>query len=707
MARPVYLVEIDARVAPAFARGLIPNASGTNYRARHAVAVDGAKTYTIKSRARKSSDSDGQLFVGVAFYTAADVLDSIGWWSVAGSQPNTTWTQYTNTFGASTARPVPGAAVSMRPIWTLSFASAAGYQDLREVWIEDNAAPGVQLTPDPYLEDAGAWEYQSGAVASWRVDLAATDWRTKTLRYASGGYQTRPTDTPPNTPYPARVRQPGIMRWELPNDLGGVVAVGYGEIVLVNGDGGLSALAYAAMDGAAVRVRVVDDEAALSAATTIIETTADQCVVDRDLARIRLLAPDARLDRPLCSQRYAGNNALPNGVEGSSELAGKVKPQVYGAVAHIEPPCVNTSRLIYQFHASFRSASVSMVRVAGVALTQGALYTSQADMEANAPAAGAFRQWKAGGMFRLGSTPAGVVTCDAAIEPSGLGNPWEVWNVMYQIAWDAGVQGAEFWQSQSTQLPQPVNFGGDWSADQPHVGVWVDDLRTAREALAFVGAGCDTWCGFIHWQGLFHSTTALKFGAEAFAPAVAVGGDAYFDESSILSVKALAPPVPGRGLPTWRVDLGVRLNRRVLSPADAPTLNPATLGYYGLSALRQVAEDSNIQGRHARALTRTLDTAILDTGTEAGYEVTRQLESRRYPRPWFEVELPLDAVRSAVRSYRPRVGGWVELRWPELRVTTVDGITAAAGWFVIMAAEVDLARGRVRLTVRQGPEQTI
>ena len=72
---------------------------------------------------------------------------------------------------------------------------------------------------------------------------------------------------------------------------------------------------------------------------------------------------------------------------------------------------------------------------------------------------------------------------------------------------------------------------------------------------------------------------------------------------------------------------------------------------------------------------------------------------------WVEVRASLRAILDM--DYRPRLGGYVYLSWPTLRVLWQDGITRNAGWFTVMALELDFVRNEMRMTLRQATEQSI
>lgn len=240
-----------------------------------------------------------------------------------------------------------------------------------------------------------------------------------TLRYATHGYVTARADTPPDTAYAARIASPvTLTRSAVAADATrGESSLSVGSLDLVNADGALDVIAGYAYAGRNIRVLLVQQGAALSTAQVLFEGLLEQPQFDwsTDGAGVlRIIVRDKAFDltRPLQSGTFGGTNALPAGVDGVDDLKGKYKPLLFGYAARIAPPSVNTARLIYQV-SSGAIADVPAVYDKALALGRGADYASAADMQATAPAATQYRVWPAGGMFRLGSTPAGQVTCDA------------------------------------------------------------------------------------------------------------------------------------------------------------------------------------------------------------------------------------------------------------------------------------------------------
>lgn len=718
MSKPVYLVELTAKRWPQYMRSGVPHASGTWVHGKTRVPVNVAHTYSVTVKARRNAAANGTLFAGLALYDAAGVqISAILFERVAAFAvtPGTTWATYTGTCGAATATTFPVGTVSMAPLLILNYGSTAGEHHGRELWIEDTAAAGVVISADRYMRNAAEWYLRAGTDPSFATLHSDADAQTVTLRYATATYMTWPSDTPPKTQYEARVINPGLLRSELPAGFAGAVTSSYGEIVLNNTDGALGDLAYYGLDGQPFRVLAGHDELDYGGFNELMLGTMQQATVDRTQVRIRLAGRDAALDRPLLSARYLGNNVLPAGLEGSAEMADKPKPLLVGRAYGLQPPCVNTARYIYQVTCGTVASAMPLLGVdrvwdAGVALTRGAPYASQVDMETNAPAAGQYREWLAGGCFRV-PAPAGMVTCDADARRMATGYQWW-WLALYDLAtyW-AGVNLVEMQFSDNYISPQPDNWGGaNWATlDQSQPGVWVTDAATTlRDVAQQLVKGHGAWFGFVHWDGL-PSNVAAKLGGEIFPPpcpaAAARATYLNLDASNCLAIAGVADPSPGRGLPVWRVEMTYAPNVTVLTPSMAPTVPPLALGKQGVKDLSVYVADGSVLTKHVQARAVLVNTVENDAGATLAYEADRLLELGRYPKQWFEVRVAMAALLD--QQYRPRLGGYVVLSFPTLRCLWQDGTVRDWGFFSVMTLEANLAKSEVRMTLRQATEQSL
>ena len=252
----------------------------------------------------------------------------------------------------------------------------------------------------------------------WTLDIEALDAvdNPVTLRFASGDY-TRRDPGPVDHYYEPRLKQPALFQVAASTGplLNSNNRSGYGEAELINTDGGLDHLADYAVDGRLLTLRLVDDDTAVD---VLVATVASLAFGERSVT-VRLRDPQSLLQLPLGLSRYAGDNVLPDGVEGTQDdIAGTTKPRIYGSVENCTPVLVNTSKLIYQVHDS-ADVTVTAVRDRGVPLTPAGEALDLADLLASSPAAGEWRWFE--GYIALGATPAGTLTCDATRASAGAG----------------------------------------------------------------------------------------------------------------------------------------------------------------------------------------------------------------------------------------------------------------------------------------------
>lgn len=697
-----YLVEVDARAWPRYARMAQAGAAGWWANGRTRLSVDAARTYRVRARARRGGGADGTFYAGVALFDASGVNipgDGAQWfYAASGVTPGSSWTEYTGLFGAGTGKTFPVGAVTMTPLFILNYASTTGYTDCRSVWIEDVTGGDVVISADPHLFDPSEWRLLTGAAGNWFTEVGSADVVTRTLRFSTHGYMTAPTDSPPNTAYPARVLSPGLLRQELPEGLFGVASVSYGEIVLDNSDGALSEITQYGFGGAPVRVKWYD--AAVTgtpAISSLLTAAADRLAADDRRLRLRLRSPDAALDKPHCG-RYAGTG----GAEGGSSMAGVRKPALFGGqLNQIEPVCVDDVTHVYQVSAEAVTVapSTTTVAVAGAAVTnQTPTYATLADLLATAPTVGQARwYWGSEGLWvRINRTIDGVVTCNV------IGPSWDnarPWDMVRKVALAAGLTAGEMEQAAGWDLPQPDNWDGGlfWPSFSPRPCTWLADDTTSRELAHRMCQQAGAWAGYIGWSSLFGTP---KWGMSTMPSRAALGAteaaERLFDETSISRVRPVQPPSWDRVL--HRVTLRTNQNVRPLLPVEVPTGWTASLGRDW--ALSYSASDSAVLGLHPTAGESAREWTSASQSTAVA-EATRRLKLFRYARQWFEVVLPIDAVDHPVRTWRPALGQFVRLSWPTLQVTEADGTSASEGWFLVCAAEIDLAAGEVRLTVRE------
>lgn len=189
----------------------------------------------------------------------------------------------------------------------------------------------------------------------YRVDFSGLDaaGASTSFSYATSGY-TAPAShaTKPSQWFDGRLDQPLLLRRDLYGQgrTYGDVQIPHGTVVLNNSDGGLDGLLAYGFDAQTIEVWKVDPA---DLATDLLEFrgSMEQVVLDEGSVTIRVRDVMYVFDRALQSTKYAGNNSLPNGLEGTSlDIVGLPKPIAIGSCFNLEPVLVNTSRFIYQWH---------------------------------------------------------------------------------------------------------------------------------------------------------------------------------------------------------------------------------------------------------------------------------------------------------------------------------------------------------------------
>lgn len=454
---------------------------------------------------------------------------------------------------------------------------------------------------------------------------AAGSVRTFYLTDQTGGFATTPTDTPANQAFMPRIIDAGRIGLNAFSDgrTGGGTKLEIGEISIANIDGALDAWINYSFDGRAVVIRTGSAAAAYpSGFQTILSGTVESLEASFDRIVIRLRDKQFVFDKPALTTRYAGSNALPGGLEGvANDLKGKTKPRAFGKVFNVAPPCVNTSRLIYEL-GPIQSADAAYDR--GLLLTAGAAYASQADMEATAPAAGQYRVWNPGGgasaFARFGSTPTGLVTFDLT-EGATAGDRAAA-QILKRLALLA-VSSGEISAADVTSLD---------TLNSAVVGVWVEGEMKVREAMDKIAASIGAFYAF-------DSTGLLRMGrlsAPSGTAVVSIGPDDY--------KKGIARRAPrDNGMPVWRAVL--RYSRLwTVQPSDiAGAVAADRRAYLAAETRTEIASDAAVKTQWLLAVEAEFET-LLTSSSDAATEVARLLALYKVRRDIFDVPVRIDIV---------------------------------------------------------------
>ena len=360
--------------------------------------------------------------------------------------------------------------------------------------------------------------------------------------------------------YIPRIAQPGNYEINMfaSGKTSGSSQLGFGEVRLINVDGGLDHLLDYGFDGRSILFKQVTKT---NDVIVLASCSMEQAEFTSKEIIIRIKDPQMAFNAPLQPVKYAGSNSLPNGIEGTDDIKGKPKPLTFGKVYNIAPVPVNTSKLIYQVHTS--TVAIPAVYDKAVQLVRGTDYASQADMEANQPDPANFRAWPDGGCFRLGSQPVGQLTCDAA--EGALASDRTVAQVGKRIATRA--------------IPADTVNADDVSAVDlacsAEVGIYISDETTVIDALDQVFGSAGTWHGF-DVDRIFRMQ---QLATPAGQP------DLTLTEKHCLILDRVTSNDSGRGIPPHKVNLRYQRNYTVQTSDLGKLKHTAVDSYWDISEI--------------------------------------------------------------------------------------------------------------------------
>lgn len=465
----------------------------------------------------------------------------------------------------------------------------------------------------------------------------------RTLRFATQSYTTGPTDTPDNTPantfYEGRIQQPANISRTCFSDAKttGRTQIGYGDMVLVNNDGALDSLLAYSFAGRAITIKlgvVAPNSNRAPSWVTVIKGTMEQAELSWQKVTIRVRDRQQDVAKPLQQVRYAGSNVLLggvlNGMEGvANDLKGKPKPQVFGRVFNVAPPQVNTDRRIYQVHTGGALSALLAAYDRGAPLSVGAVYTSQADMEANAPTAGQYRVWNdatAGCFVRLGGAPTGTVTVDA-VQGAAVANR-TVGQLYSQILQAAGISSSDINSADITALDATAPY---------EVGVYApyDQDITPLELL-------DTLCASVGaWYGC-DASGAFRIGQIAVPTVAAVG---TITATDILKIERVSSRDPGVGIPAWKMKIGYQRIYSVQNDLTA-AVTDARKAYLAEEYRRVESSDASVKTANLTSPELEFLT-VLTSASDAAAEADRRLAIYKVRRDMYQLTIRVDAALAA------------------------------------------------------------
>jgi hypothetical protein len=410
----------------------------------------------------------------------------------------------------------------------------------------------------------------------------------QTLYFSDDGFMSSPTDTPANTYYEPRISAPPHFLRTLFStaqaSFGSSSASSTpGDILFENSDGGVDYLTYQyAFNGQPFVMRVGTIGTPLSTWTVAASGTLSDIQASSN-TQVSILVNDQQtnLSLPQVRPQYGGTNVLPNGIDGTpNDLMGQYIPRVYGTVQNVPPKCVNTSLLIYQV-SDQSNCSITQVYDNGVALTAATPYASLAALQASAPAAGNYGVFQ--GYFRLGSSPASQVTCDATTP--GLTT---VANILQQLALDSGfIKQAAISSADVTALN---------ALNSATVGVWADGSVSTQNLMDLIAVSIGAYYSFD------------RFGVLRMNQVAAPGGTAAYtiDDTVLEDIQ-----IREAGIPSYQVTINYSTNYTVQNQ-PAGSVSVARRAFLSQANRTQVAKNTAVQTAWPSAGTQTFTTALIN-----------------------------------------------------------------------------------------------
>lgn len=264
-------------------------------------------------------------------------------------------------------------------------------------------------------------------------------------------------------------------------------------------------------------------------------------------------------------------------------------------------------------------AGAALHYVAGAAGNYASVTALQDD--AQAPMPGRFKTYLAGGYFRLGSTPAGVVTADIA-----------------QGTAAANRTAAQLFTVALTK----IGFGGTWStsditaldaANASVCGLWWADDRSIADILDQLAASVGAWWG------------VDRTGTYRIKQLLAPSGTAVMNFTANDLLKPPARVALGadetRGLPQWRTTLLCQHNYTVQTTGLAAGVSDTRRGLLAVADQEASVEDALVRELYVNPPV-VRETTLLQSMTNALTEARRRQVMRGILRHRYELLVQLD-----------------------------------------------------------------
>lgn len=397
---------------------------------------------------------------------------------------------------------------------------------------------------------------------------------------------TEPDDPLPNQYYEPVVDNP--IQYDMSLIRGNEVGVNsptYGAIEITNGDGELDQLIHMSWKGRRIVVKAGVDGYQYGDYATVFDGLCNAIEFDDSSIMLTVSDKGLLLDKQIITPNYSGLG----GLEGGDDLAGRMKPLVFGQCFNIEPVLLDASNLIYQVHAGSIEA-FDAVFDSGVALTFDADY---ADINAVTPGAGTFATCKAKGVIKLGSTPLGRITANVRGDNMG-GYVSKAGSICMRMAMTLYDNESFLLDMFDTEAWAAVD-----SAVPGAAGLYITDRQTMRQLFDALLNPCVAYWFFDRF-GLLSAAIVDTVGV----PTIDVG-QVDLDGRGIEMVDAVPP--------AWRISVGYAPVWTVQAEDElAGAATDAQRSFVGNAYRLTTYENRQIRREHLQPLERTFYTNLAE-----------------------------------------------------------------------------------------------
>lgn len=357
--------------------------------------------------------------------------------------------------------------------------------------------------------------------------------------------------------FEARILNPAINKVDMfaSGTTSGFNQIGYGYIELINADGGLDYLTEYSISSGPVYTAILDTDD-LTSIIPVASGIVDFVVFAMDKITINFKSNLKKLDTPILTEVYGGTNVLPAGVDGTSDIAGLLKPRLFGKVNNLTPILVNTSVYIYQVSLFDFNMDVDFVYDSGVVLSRASPdFTTLNDLVTAGVPAGQYRVYlgSEGLFFKLGSPPAGAITCDAT-QDSVFASNNSVLNVAQSLA--SKVDTSITIDPLASATGTPLEYV---------CGVYVTDnsaaLTTISQIFESVGA-------FIAPESPGVMLDPNKFICYFLEDLTSATPNFYITRSDIIDIERSTTGDTDKGVPAWKLTIKYAKNYTVQNDSD-------------------------------------------------------------------------------------------------------------------------------------------